>query len=273
MTRQIFAVIGFLVLTAQASWATQYDVMVSGVLNNGGAPATLFGDPNPNVTMRFTFKIDSANAVLIPANTAYNSSGYRFATDAYRISKANLAYFSVTIGNSTFSNLDLKSRTLPLLGDYDVLITGSLDAPIGIQMNFVNAALDELYIGDISCLTGVCSIATIGSAYSYADSGSGTFSLVAPSSQLSGVSSQTIKVNALMTLLSNTSISNRGLSKVLNFDLQTTKKLIEDGEAATARKSLNVFITHVRAAQNGGNLTATQADALVAKATELQLSL
>lgn len=272
MTRQIFAVIGFLVLTAQASFATQYDVTVSGTLNNYSA--TLFGDDTLTIPVSFTFKVDSADATLIPANTAFSADGSRFATDAYRISKEALTNLSVTVGlNGTFTNADLVSQSLSLVGNYDLLITGSLASPTAVQMSFNDSALGIFVVGSLSCPTSTCTIAAAGYAESFQDSGLGEIATLFVSSQISGLAEQTLKVNELIYTLEPIAIANKGLKKVLTFDLLTTKRLISDREVISARKSLNVFLVHIQAAQNGGSLTAEQAAPLIAKAVALRDSL
>lgn len=277
MTRQILATIALFLVTAQASYAgTKYQVKLNGTIVKDAAAATLYGNTAASNPFSVSFKIDSDKAILVPAGSTY-SPGLTMAHDSYRISKLDITDFAFSLPGANFTSANLQSQELGMLGNFDILVEGSLSAPTSINLILANAS-GEFSGGVFDCPESACTSILIAFTFSYADNGAGVAESdihvgaeeeVPPPPVLTAAQ----KTSNLLVTLNAMAIKNVLTKLALTLELKVIQKLINENKAAKAKCALDLFKASIKVALKGRTLTQAQADTLTAGAIDIQSSL
>lgn len=220
------------------AFARVYQITVQGSLNIYSA--TLFQNSVQPIPVTFSFNVNSDDAAFLQRGAPFNSYGYSFNTDSYRIPKSAIVGLNVVIGNATFTEADLITQGLDLAGTYDILVMGGFEQPSAINMSFTNATFGELYIGALSCPTTTCSIIAAGSAFSYQDGGFGEFvSITVTSSTVDTNPEQ--KIGSSISLLDGMNIASRGVKASLNAKLQAALRVLKVNDAVASKNILGAL--------------------------------
>jgi hypothetical protein len=153
-------------LSASSAFATSYQVVMTGSVDKQLA-FSFFGSFDQILPLSLSFVIDDAAPTTVTAGT--DITGFLDYSDAdyHLFSASSVSALTVTVGNATFTTADLFPRPLGATSNtYAVLVSDDLSNPNArVSVNVLNG-FGYLFVNQLACSGGECTVPDSGEAYS-----------------------------------------------------------------------------------------------------------